>query len=86
MQRFTFGPPPFPHVDLPVPLRLVPQVRQTLGELYKAAYGLGAADGFAAGFAAGEAVGTLAGVLIGLAVSVAAVLIATGAILLFRRS
>ena len=85
MHRFQVGPPTMPPFDLPIPLRFVPQVKQTLGELYKAAYALGAADGFSIGLAAGEAAGILTGVALGLVTSAAIAAISTAIVLLFRR-
>lgn len=70
-------PPPFDTSFLPFPVRNNPQIKQALGEVYKAAYALGAGDGFSVGFAAGEAAGLVAGVLLGLFAAATVVVIAT---------
>ncbi len=58
------GPPPMPPVDLPIPLRWVPSVKQSLEGVYKAAYAMGLADGFNAGLVVGEAGGQVVGFLL----------------------
>lgn len=70
------GPPPMPPVDLPIPLRWVPSVRQTLDGVYKAAYALGLADGFGAGLTVGEAGGQVVGFMLCLSGVFGATLIA----------
>ena len=70
------GPPPMPPVDLPIPLRWVPSVKQTLDGVYKAAYALGLADGFGAGLTVGEAGGQVVGFLLGLSLVFGLTLIA----------
>lgn len=59
------SPPEPPAFDLPLPVRYLKPVRVAIGEAYKGAYLLGAADGVGIGQTIGYAEGHVAGVLEG---------------------
>lgn len=80
------GPPDIP-VDtsfLPVFVRNSPAVKQALGDAVKAAYALGAGDGFSVGFSAGEGAGFLGGFLAGLFLSTVVVILAAIVVSILR--
>jgi len=80
------GPPDIP-VDtsfLPVFVRNNPAVKQALGDAVKAAYALGAGDGFSVGFSAGEGAGFLGGLFAGLLVASVVVVVAACVISILR--
>ena len=47
--ELLFHPPVMPTIELPLPARLIPGVRTTLGAAFKLAYERGVFDGFVAG-------------------------------------
>jgi hypothetical protein len=44
-----FKPPPIPPIELPLPARMLPGVRQTIVKAFEIAYYRGVYDGFVAG-------------------------------------
>lgn len=54
--RHFISPPPMPPIELPVPLRYMPAVKQAVTEVCKGMYYSGAMDGFACGMCLATAI------------------------------